>query len=297
VTFPQIGAYPRLGQGAVPPVRSIAGQQTLLSRGAHYLHYDEVHDEIMMANPFAQAILFFRGGADGDEPPIRVIQGPKTQLVSPDFGLALDPVNDEIYIAEQDSVLVFSRTANGDVAPIRKLAGPNTQLDNPWGNQGLRGIGVDPIHNVLVVNGYFANRGHILIFDRTASGNAKPRGVIAGPKSGIGGASYSMRVYPPKGWILNPIGGGLGVWSVNDSGDIPPVYILGRQREAAPASAGGAAGQGSGTAGQGGGGAAGQGGGGGGTGLGDRFAINPNAKEIVAESNNALNSYSFPEIF
>jgi hypothetical protein len=294
VTFPQIGAFPRLGEGAIAPVRSIAGQETLLSRGAHYLNYDEVHDEIMMANPFAQAILFFRGGANGKEAPIRVIQGPHTQMVSPDFGIGVDPVNDEIFVAEYDSILVFPRTGNGDVAPIRVIKGPHTQLGNPWGPETLRGVGVDPIHNVLVVNGYFGSTGHILIFDRTANGDAKPKAEIAGPKTGMRGASYSMRVYPPKGWILNPgVSGGLGVWSINDAGDVPPVYLITREREDGAARAGG------GEAEQGGGGRGGNGGeeGGGGGGLGDRFSINPKAKEIYVESGDALNSYSVPEIF
>ena len=305
MTFPQIGAFPRLGEGAIAPVRSIAGQETLLSRGAHYLHYDEVHDEIMMANPFAQAILFFKGGANGKEAPIRIIQGPHTQLVSPDFGIGVDPVNDEIVVAEYDSLLVFPRNGNGDVAPIRVIKGPHTQLGNPWGPETLRGVGVDPIHNVLVVNGYFGNDGHILIFDRTANGDAKPKAEIGGPKTGMRGASYSMRVYPPKGYILNPgVSGGLGVWSINDSGDVPPLYLITRQREGGAARPDGGGAQANAGGGRGGANAeaeGGRGGGGGeegeGGGLGDRFAINPKAKEIIVESGDALNTYSVPEIF
>ena len=174
----------------------------------HDIWYDEVNDEIVIGNPFAQAILTFRGGADGKEAPIRIIQGPKTQIQSPDFGLSIDPVNDEIYVAEQDHIKVYPRSANGDVAPLRVLGGPKTQLENTWGTQGLRGVGVDWINNVLVVTGYFQDRGRILIFDRTASGDTKPRAVVAGPKSGLTGASYSMRVYPPRvgSWFLGAVG-------------------------------------------------------------------------------------------
>ena len=66
------------------PTRLIAGQKTLLSRTMHDIRYDAVHDEFIVTNPFAQAILVFRGGADGEEAPIRVIQGPSTQLKRPD---------------------------------------------------------------------------------------------------------------------------------------------------------------------------------------------------------------------
>jgi len=264
VTFPQIAAFARLADGSAEQTREISGQTTLLSRAVHYIDYDEVHDEITIANAMAQAILTFRGGALGKEAPIRIIQGPHTQLESPDFGMSVDPVNNEIYIAEQDHVKVYPRGANGDAAPIRILAGPNTRLENPQGYMGLRGVGVDWIHNVLVVTGYYQDKGHILIFDRTASGDTQPRAVIAGLKSGITGASYTMRVYPPKGWILNPIGGGIGVWSVHDSGDIPPVYVLGREGPGP---------------------------------MGGRFSLNPKTKEIYTGSDNLIQAFSFPEIF
>ena len=62
----------------------IAGQATKLSRTMHDLRYDEVNDEFLVTNPFAQAVLVFRGGADGNEGPIRIIQGSKTHLGSVD---------------------------------------------------------------------------------------------------------------------------------------------------------------------------------------------------------------------
>jgi hypothetical protein len=258
-----------------------------MNRAVHYLDYNDVHDELTIANAFAQAILTFRGGAAGKEAPIRIIQGPHTQLESPDFGISVDPVNNEIYVAEHDHILVFPRTANGDVAPIRVLAGPKTQLKNTQGYMGLRGIGADWVHNVLVVSGYYQGKGHILIFNRTANGDTAPLRVIAGPKSRISGSSYTMRVYPAKGWIFNPMGGGIGVWSVNDSGDIPPQYILSAERPAGEAVAAGSGGDGGGEG----------GGGGGGLGAGTRFSFNPKAKEFYIESNNSLKAYSFPEIF
>lgn len=278
MTFPQIAAFPRSVEGSPAPVRQIAGQGTQLTRSGHYIEYDEVNDEIMVANAFAQAILFFRGGANGHEPPLRMIMGPHTQIQSPDFGLAIDNVNDEIYVTEHTRVLVFPRTANGDVPPIRILDGPKTELENPYGTAAVRGIGVDPIHNVIVVTTYFQNRGRILIFDRTASGNTAPIRRIAGPKSGIRGSSYSVRLYPPKGWILDPIGGGIGVWSVFDDGDIPPLYLL----QNASASEGGGAG-GEDERGE--------------DSLGSRFTLSPKTKELFNNSGSILEAFSFPEIF
>jgi len=104
--------------GAIPPTRLIAGQTSKLSRTMHDIRYDEIHDhdEIVVSNPFAQAILTFRGDADGEEAPIRIIQGPKTQLEDPDR-LEVDPVHNEIFVPNnRDSILVFRRDAQGDVA-------------------------------------------------------------------------------------------------------------------------------------------------------------------------------------
>ena len=92
----------------------------------HDVRYDAVHDEIVVPVPYAQAILTFRGGADGQEGPIRIIQGPKTG----DIGsrLDVDPVHNEIFTNTNDSILVYPREANGDVAPIRVIKGPDTRL-------------------------------------------------------------------------------------------------------------------------------------------------------------------------
>lgn len=249
-----------------------------MTRSAHYIYYDEIHDELIIANTFAQAIMTFRGGADKNEAPIRVVMGPKTQIQSPEYGMTVDPVHDEVYVSEFDRILVFPRRANGDVAPLRILEGPKTELQNPWGTIAIRGVGVDPVNNVLIATTYFQNRGRILIFDRTASGNTAPLRRISGPRTGIRGATYSVRMYPPKGWILNPTGGKIGVWSVFDSGDIPPLYWL--ENSAAEEESAGGGGEDF-----------------GGGGMGDRFSFNPNTKELYSNRGRIIETFSFPEIF
>ena len=187
----------------------------------HGFGFDALHDEICVTSPLAQAILSFRGGANGEEPPLRVIQGPHTQIKGTARGandkVSVDPANNEIYIPiDPGAVLVFDRTANGDVAPKRVLSGPDTQI------RGISAVGVDSIHNVLAVN----SGGAMLIFDRTASGNVKPKAVIRGPNSGMGRIS-SFQVNAERGLI---IAGGrtgfIGAWSINDNGDIPPRWKI-----------------------------------------------------------------------
>ena len=150
----------------------------------HDIRYDEMHDEFFVVNPFAEAILTFRGGTSGQESPIRIIQGPHVKI---------------------------------------------------GGNR----LDVDPINNILVVGFNKGEQdrenGALLIFNRTDSGNVKPRAIIRGPKSGIIRINQ-MAVYPPKKLIvatmpglvdqMEPPDAFLGIWTYDDNGDVPPKWKI-----------------------------------------------------------------------
>jgi len=224
---PQIAVFARLADGAAVPVRQIHGQQTLLSRTVHAIAYDEVRDEILVPNQFAQAILTFRGGATGEEPPVRVIHGSKTQLQEPDR-LGLDAVNGEIYVPQYDKLLVYPREANGNVAPSRIM-------ETEGGMGGA--VAIDAVHDLVIT----AGSRSIKIFEREGSGMLEPLRVIGGEKSRemING-SRNIAVYPPKGWIVLANQGinrnppldysdesFVGVWSIYDDGDVLPRWRIG----------------------------------------------------------------------
>jgi hypothetical protein len=213
------------------PTRRIEGQKTNLSRTMHGIGYDENHDEVVVPQAFAQAVLTFRGGATGEEAPIRVIQGSLTQLKAPDR-LALDPVNNEIYVSERTGyILVFPREANGNVAPIRRIEGPDT------GISGNSYVLIDPMRNLLIQS----SGGRFRIFDRTVNGNAKPKAIIGGPKSGFRGPNGPPAYHAATGMIVasSHVSGDAGseqlnnvgevvVFNVNDVGDVPPRWAIGR---------------------------------------------------------------------
>ena len=202
----------------------------------HDLAYDSIHDEIVVTSPLTQAILTFRGEASGEEAPIRIIQGSKTQIlgVGATGKVSIDPENNEILLATPNqTILVFPREANGDVAPIRVLGGPDTQLQLGEQNSGggnVPALRVDPVHNLLLVpqGGYGGRK--VLVFDRTASGNTKPRAVILGPV----GMGNQFEVYGPKKRLITHTRGNIEIWKIPDSGESaePPLKIsapLGRQ--------------------------------------------------------------------
>jgi len=193
-----------------------------LSRTTHIIALDAVHDEIVAGNPFAEAILFFRGGANGEEAPIRVIQGPKTMLGYTD-NVAVDPLHNEVFVIQKltNAILVFDREARGDVEPKRIIQGPKTGINS------ARHVAVDPINNLLAV----ANRGaqNILIFNRTDQGDVAPRAILGGPKTGM--RVHSVDLYPKAKTILVPSRrdgvGVVRVWKYGDNGeDVPPRILL-----------------------------------------------------------------------
>jgi DNA-binding beta-propeller fold protein YncE len=199
----------------------------------HDIRYNPVEDTIIAPNPFANAVLTFRGGANGQEAPIRVLQGPHTQLTGADR-LAVDWVNKELFIpgggggegeGGGGGVLVYPLDANGDVPPKRVLRGPDTLL-------GGGSIAVDPLNNLLVVSGRDRS---ILIFDRMASGNTKPLRVIKGPKTNIDRINQ-MTIYPEGKLIVIAMPGRqgdmepprvfVGMWSEDDNGDVEPKWTI-----------------------------------------------------------------------
>ena len=231
MAHPQIATFARLAEGSAKPIRAIAGQKTNFTRTIHDMDYDPIHDEIVVPQYYAFAIMTFRGDANGDVAPIRMIVGPKTQLKNND-AVTVDGVHNEIFVPQGDRILVFPREANGDIAPIRILEGPDTGMR---GGGGVGRVAVDPIHNLLIVAGTATSGGsRFAIFDRMASGNTKPLRVIAGKNSLIAGPAI-LTVYPAKGLIFASMRGGDrfsagdfgGVWSINDNGDVPPLWRIG----------------------------------------------------------------------
>src|SRR5262245_12309587 len=212
----------------------------------HGIFYDPRHDEIVVPVALGGAVLTLPGGATGGEPPLRILQGPKTGLVQPDT-LYVDVEHDEMIVdSGDDSVLVFRRTASGDEAPIRRIGGPRTKINN------IYGMSVDSVRNLIVIGNRVESGGSrrsvdgILIFDRMANGDAAPLRSIGGPKTGIlkirqvvvddargqifvtvknNVEFYEFADARPTPWDPDKTGF-IGVWSVNDDGDVPPRGVI-----------------------------------------------------------------------
>jgi hypothetical protein len=239
VAHPQIAVFARTANGNAQTVRRIEGQGTMLGRTQHSVFYDEFHDEIVIPQPFAGAVLTFPGAANGETPPLRIIQGPKTGLALNDV-MTVDPVHNEYFVPRGQGggmIHVFDRMAHGDVAPLRILGGEKA---------GLGGIpSVDYEHNLLLVEG----RDGLYIYDRTASGDVEPlRKITGGPKSGVKSIAGPVWITGTRNFVATarawtarekkpdePLNfqrvedaqSMIVVFSVDDDGDVEPRYTTG----------------------------------------------------------------------
>ena len=273
MAHPQIAVFARLADGNAQTVRRIEGQKTLLGRTQHTISHDHINDELVLPQPWAGAVLVFPGDANGEVAPIRIIRGSNTGLALSDQ-MSIDPINGEYYVPAgqgRSLIHVFDRLAEGNAMPIRVI-------------RGVRGTpSVDYEHDVFLVS----RGGSVEVYDRTVSGDATPLRVITGgPLSGTDGPGRPHWIPGTRNFIasIRPFGAEtygdrpgapinyqtadealtyVGVWSIDDSGDVAPRYtiahdILKEYRGA---------------------------------------AINPNHKEVLMadKTGNAVYTFSFPE--
>jgi hypothetical protein len=237
VSHPRLAVFARQANGQVAPLRVIEGRRTGLSRSTHGIAVDIINDEIVTPSNVAAALLTFDRTTSGNVAPVRTIQGPLTRLDSPQ-GVAIDNVHEEIVVSEEykNSILVFRRTAAGNVAPLREIRGPRTGIEN------AQGIAVDPLHEEIIV----AVEGDpharppalpaLLVFARTADGDAPPIRRITGPSTGLL-RPRQLQLDPERDELvladrgltqefIYDTPGFIAVWNRAASGDVPPKRVL-----------------------------------------------------------------------
>jgi cysteine-rich repeat protein len=137
---------------------------------------DAPRRELYVAD-FNMGVLVFSATGSGTVTPLRAITGPATGFVDA-AGLAVDTVHDELYVADAGAhlVRVFPRTANGDVAASRTIGGSNS-----FGANGFPSlVFLDLVHDELYVSVRESGSHRVLVFDRTASGDAIPKRTLTG---------------------------------------------------------------------------------------------------------------------
>jgi hypothetical protein len=205
-------------RGNEPPVRVIQGLKTGLIR-PHTANVDPVNGEILAGDPSARAVLVFDRLANGDVKPKRVISGPKTQFREI-VGVAADHVNNVIAVASRSpggpsGIFIFDRTAEGDVAPKRAITG---LLTGALGR--FRQLSIDP------------ERGKIYLAVQ-ALRSQEPTPQKAADLYTNEASLKKLRAREAQEKEARPAriprllqAGFIGVWNVDDDGNVPPRMII-----------------------------------------------------------------------
>lgn len=207
--------------GNEPPVRVIQGPSTGLIR-PHTANVDPESGEILAGDPSARAILVFDRLANGDAKPKRVISGPKTQFREI-VGVASDTKNNAIVVASRaaggpSGIFVFNRLDQGDVAPKRTIAGPMT------GALGrFRQLSVDPERGkiYLAVQAFRAQEPTPQKAADLYTNEVSLQKLRNREEDRI---EDSVRGGPRVPRLLQA--GFIGVWNIDDNGDVPPRMII-----------------------------------------------------------------------
>ena len=211
--------FPGGARGNEPPIRVIQGPDTGLIR-PHTANVDPVSGEILAGDPSARGVLVFDRLANGNAKPKRVIAGPKTQFREI-VGVASDARNNAIVVASEtpggpSGLFVFNRLDQGDVAPKRIIAGP---LTGALGR--FRQVSIDPERGkiYLAVQAFRSQeptpQKAADLYESETSLN-KLRALLQEDEAS-----------PSRGGIPRLLQAGfIGVWNIDDNGNVPPRMII-----------------------------------------------------------------------
>lgn len=229
------------------PKRVIGGLKTKVEFNCG-LYIDPLTGDIYsVSNDTVDTMVVFPRDAEGNVAPARELYTPHGT-----YGIAVDEANQELFLTVQhdSAVVVYNKTAEKHEAPIRLLQGDDTGLSDP------HGIAVDHTRNLMFV----ANHGSvhrvreymprekdnwpldrnmgvrgsgelkppsISVYERTASGNARPLRVIEGPKTRLNWPA-GIAVNPERGelYVANDADHSILVFRVTDQGNVAPTRVL-----------------------------------------------------------------------
>lgn len=216
--------------GQEAPVRVIQGQRTQLVR-PHTIAVDPVNNEIIVGDPSNRSVTIFAREANGDVAPLRMIRGRLTNIHTV-VGVGVDPARGLIFAASRSigatdsGILMFKRTDNGNVPPTRKITGPRTgalgrfrqlTVDSERGRVYLAVQAFRPQQPTPTKSADLYNDPKALAeLRRRESADDDDEGGGGGGGGGRrrGGASSLVTI------------GFIGGWNIDDSGDIPPRWII-----------------------------------------------------------------------
>src|SRR5438876_10861384 len=204
-----INIFPMVAEGNSAPSREIH-----VPHASGGVSFDIKHDEIYITTEHANRISVYSRKAQGDDDPLRIIQGPNTSLADP-HGIYVDAERNEILVTNHGN---WRSTRTGEAFALSgdsKFAYMRGSFSHPGS--------VEPLGPST---GKFMPPS-IMVFSRTADGDAGPLRTIQGPRSRLNIAVGISRD-PATGEIgvANSADNSILLFDVKANGDVPPLRML-----------------------------------------------------------------------
>jgi hypothetical protein len=171
----QISVFPLAASGGPAPVRTMQGAASDSAGPFFLLESDPVNRELVTADQGASRLMVLD---DGSGLVKRSLTGAATQLAHP-LSAIIDNVHGETLVGQLDptnsfqQILAFRAADTGNQAPKRVLGGTANTMVGGWA------VAYDRVHDEVFSACNCNNL--IMVFDRTASGNAAPKRTIQLP--------------------------------------------------------------------------------------------------------------------
>ncbi|PYS07538.1 MAG: hypothetical protein DMG17_30635, partial [Acidobacteria bacterium] len=204
-----INIFPMVAEGNSAPSRVIH-----VPHASGGVSFDIKHDEIYITTEHANRISVYSRKAQGDDDPLRIIQGPNTSLADP-HGIYVDADRNEILVTNHGN---WRKTRTGEAFALHgdsKFAFMRGSFSHPG-----------PVEPLGPSSGKFMPPS-IMVFSRTADGDAGPLRTIQGPRTRLNIAVGISRD-PETGEIVVANSGDNSIlfFAPNANGDVGPVRVL-----------------------------------------------------------------------
>ena len=174
---------------------------------------DEQRQELYLTVQDPALVVVYRKQAANNEAPLRFLEGDATELADP-HGIALDMTRDLMVISNHGHRRFYGGPA---VSTLREAwetwINPTDDLNSPP-RRRLPGLGQFDLPSIS-------------IFQRGASGNARPLRVIKGPKTQLNWPSH-VGIHEQRGeiFVANDADDSVLVFRITDSGDVAPTRVI-----------------------------------------------------------------------
>jgi DNA-binding beta-propeller fold protein YncE len=205
--------FSREARGNVAPDRALATPHRTWGIAA-----DEIRQELYMTIQSPSAVVVYRKTASGADEPLRILEGDATELADA-RGIAVDVTNDLLVVSNHGHRQFYGGPA------VSSWTGTWAAWIAEDGFPQQTGLRTLPRRHVPGLGRF--ELPSINIYERTASGNARPLRVIKGPRTQLNWPGHVV-VHEQRReiFVANDADDSILVFRLSDSGDVAPTRVI-----------------------------------------------------------------------